>query len=106
MMNGQDEPTSSISLDRRLETNYKRLLGIAYSEFSTGTKTGTQVRDELLGRVNFVLSKILDVELTGLGNIVEGQGQLYFSKGNTRNFPYANLLRVRRKSLTSCWMFL
>lgn len=91
MMNGQDEPTSSIALDRRLETNYKRLLGLAYSEFSTGTKTGSQVREELLGRINSVLSKILDVELTGLGNIVEGQGQLYFSKGNTRDFPYANL---------------
>ena len=86
-----DEPLSSIALDQRLEKNYERLLGVLYSEFQSGEKTGDQVREELLGRVNGILSRILDIELTGLGNIVDGKGQMYFSKGQSKDFPYGNL---------------
>lgn len=38
ILNLRDEPMSSISLDTRLESNYKRLLGLSYSEFLMGQK--------------------------------------------------------------------
>lgn len=91
MMETRDEPISSISLDTRLESNYKRLLGTAYTEFFKGNKTGDEVRKDLIGEFNTILLKILDIEITNLGNILEKKGQLYFKKGNAKDFPYANL---------------
>jgi predicted ATPase len=87
----KDEPMSSIAIDKRLESNYKRLLGAAYSDFFIGTKTGNEVRNELIGDINKILTKILDIEISELGNILEKKGQLYFRKGNVSNFPYSNL---------------
>lgn len=87
----QDEPISSIAIDTRLESNYKRLLGTAYSEFFDGAKTGEKVRNELMGKVNSILNKILDIEISDLGNILAKKGQLYFKKGNVKDFPYSNL---------------
>lgn len=91
ILNSRDEPISSIAIDTRLESNYKRLLGKAYSEFFDGTKTGNTVRDELIGKVNKILEKILDIKISELGNILDKKGQLYFEKGNVSNFPYSNL---------------
>jgi len=87
----RDEPISSIAIDTRLEANYKRLLGKAYTEFFDGSKTGDDVRNELIGKVNQVLNQILDIEISELGNILEKKGQLYFKKGNVKDFPYSNL---------------
>ena len=86
-----DEPISTIALDQRLQTNYQRLLGASYTAFAKGDKPGDQVREELIGRINNILSNILDVRISDLGNPLEGRGQLYFQKGNTKDFPYANL---------------
>ena len=86
-----DEPISTIALDQRLQINYQRLLGASYTEFAKGVKTGDQVRDELIGEINNILSSILDVQISDLGNPLEGRGQLYFKKGDTIDFPYANL---------------
>jgi predicted ATP-dependent endonuclease of OLD family len=91
ILDTHDEPISSIALDTRLESNYKRLLGISYSEFFKGIKTGEQVRKELIDEVNKILLNILDIEISDLGNILEKKGQFYFKKGNAKNFPYANL---------------
>ena len=70
----RDEPISSISIDTRLEANYKRLLGAAYSEFFDGAKTGEAVRTEFMGQVNTILNKILDIEISDLGNILAKNG--------------------------------
>ena len=86
-----DEPISTIALDQRLESNYKRLLGASYQAFTEGMKNGDQVRNELIGKINNILSNILDVQISDLGNPLEGKGQPLFKKGNTINFPYANL---------------
>lgn len=91
IFDSRDEPISSIAIDTRLEANYKRLLGTAYSEFFDGSKTGEAVRNELIGKVNTILNKILDIEISDLGNILEKRGQLYFKKGNVKDFPYSNL---------------
>lgn len=87
----RDEPISSIALDSRLQSNYQRLLGTSYNEFFKGDKTGSQVRDELLGKINSILNEIIDVEISDLGDILASRGQLYFKKGNSVDFPYANL---------------
>ena len=42
----QDEPISSIALDSRLESNYRRLLGLSYAEFVKGTRTGAKQGSE------------------------------------------------------------
>ena len=86
-----DEPISTIALDQRLQTNYQRLLGASYTAFAKGDKTGDQVRGALIGRINNILSNILDVQISDLGNPLEGKGQIYFKKGNTIDFPYVNL---------------
>ena len=86
-----DEPISTIALDERLQSNYRRLLGAAYAAFDEGGKTGDQIREELIGEINNILSKVLDVQISRLGNISEGKGEFYFKKDNTIDFPYANL---------------
>lgn len=91
ILESRDEPISSIAIDTRLEANYKRLLGTAYSEFFDGSKTGEVVRNELIGKVNSILNQILDIEISNLGNILAKKGQLYFKKENVTDFPYANL---------------
>ena len=91
ILSTRDEPISSISLDTRLEANYQRLLGAAYSEFFVGEKTGEQVRSALIGRINAILRNVIDAEVSDLGNIMGGRGQFYFRKGNVVDFPYANL---------------
>jgi AAA15 family ATPase/GTPase len=87
----RDEPISTIAIDTRLESNYKRLLGSAFSEFFVGDKTGDTIRNELIGKVNQILYCILDIQISNLGNILDQKGQLYFKKGNVKDFPYANL---------------
>ena len=91
ILNQEDEPISTIALDQRLLSNYQRLLGDSYTAFFEGSKTGEQVRRELIGKVNNILSNILDVQISNLGNPLAGLGQLYFKKANTIDFPYANL---------------
>ena len=91
VLESRDEPISSIAIDTRLEANYKRLLGTAYSEFFEGNKTGDTVRNELIGKVNTILNNILDIQISSLGNILAKKGQFYFKKGNVSDFPYANL---------------
>lgn len=84
-------PHSSTALDNRLQENYERLLGLAYGEFESGKKTGDQVREELIGRINTVLTEVLDVRVSSIGNVIARKGQLYFEKEDARDFPYQNL---------------
>ena len=85
------DPISSIELDCRLESNYRRLMGIAYEKFDIGDQTGKEVRQNLIGQANQILNKVLDVEISSLGSVLQNKGQLYFKKGNIKDFPYMNL---------------
>ncbi|PQJ12891.1 hypothetical protein CJD36_003860 [Flavipsychrobacter stenotrophus] len=92
MLNDEDLVGSTISIDSRLVNNYKRLIGRAYSTFdTTGTKTGNEIKSELLDKINLILSNVLDIRISSLGNILENKGQFYFEKENVKNFPYSNL---------------
>ena len=91
MVRDSARPGSSIALDQRLQSNYERLLGRLLSEFWSGTKTGAQTREELVGRINQRLSRVLDIHISDLGDVSAGKGQLFFEKGNSKDFPFENL---------------
>lgn len=92
ILDDTNRPTSSIAMDSRLEQNYQRMLGTAYDEFEKeGGPTGDAVRAKLLDRVNVILKNVLDVEISSIGNVLHGRGQLYFKKEDTSDFPYQNL---------------
>jgi predicted ATP-dependent endonuclease of OLD family len=84
-------PTSSISIDIRLKENYERLMGKLISEFQHGDKTGSEIREILIGKVNMILGSILDIQISDLGDVTVGRGQLYFSKETSKDFPFENL---------------
>lgn len=85
-------PGSSINLDQRLQGNYERLLGQLIASFwEKGGETGDQVRAKLIGRLNQRLRNVLDIQISDLGNVTDGKGQLFFEKGTSKNFPFENL---------------
>lgn len=86
-----DDPGSTIALDQRLLKNYQELHATLYSEYTKGSKTGDQIHGEFIEKVNTILSNILDVRISDLGEPLNRKGQIYFKKGNTIDFPYANL---------------
>lgn len=87
----RDLPISTIHLDDRLTTNYNRLLAQSYSDFEQGTLTGNESKKRLIEKINISLREVLDIQISSLGNVIEKRGQLWFEKGTTKNFPYANL---------------
>lgn len=91
VLKASDYPMSTIHLDDRLTTNYNRLLAKSYSDFEAGTLTGDQSRKQLIEKINISLKEVLDIQISSLGNVIEGRGQLWFEKGTAKNFPYANL---------------
>lgn len=84
-------PTSSIALDSRFQQDYERLLGQTYDEWETGHLSGPDFRAQLLGHINGILRNILDIEISSIGNVRSGKGQLYFDKEDAKSFPYQNL---------------
>lgn len=91
ILDNHNRPYSSIVIDQQLQDNYERLLGKLINEFFNGSKTGQQTRDEILGKINLILSNILEIKISDLGDVTSGKGQLYFEKGNSKNFPFENL---------------
>lgn len=86
-----NRPSSSIDIDARLQENYERLLGKAWNEYQYGSKSGTEMREELVGKINSILKNVIDVRISHLGDVVAGKGQLFFEKGSSKDFPYENL---------------
>jgi predicted ATPase len=93
ILNDLGRPASSSDLDNRLQENYERLLGRAFKEFfdERSTKTGSQVREDLIGHINTILENILDIRITHIGDVSSGRGQLFFKKETSTDFPYENL---------------
>lgn len=91
--NDPNRPHSSTALDNRLQENYERMLGTAFKEFfnNASGKTGLQTRTELIGKINTILANILDIQISDIGDVTAGKGQLFFEKGNSKDFPYENL---------------
>lgn len=87
----QSRPKSMSFLDSRLVENYRNLIGMMFKEFSKPGGESDKIRAKYQDKINEILSKILDITISNLGDITEGRGQLYFEKGNTKDFPYKNL---------------
>jgi len=87
----ENRPQYLIDTDARLTENYERLIGRFFGEVYNKDVNGTEwVRANIEG-INVVLREVLDIQISDLGNPVEGQGSLYFDKGTSRKFPYENL---------------
>lgn len=92
VLQDKKRPKSMSFLDSRLQENYERLLGMMYEEFNKENGcNGTEARNKFIGKLNDILSNILDIKVSDMGNVLDNRGQLYFKKGNSRNFPYKNL---------------
>lgn len=87
----RDFPDSTADLDDRLTTNYNRLLATSFADFEAGRITGDESKKALIGTVNDYLKEVLEIRISSLGNVLGGKGQLWFEKGNSKDFPYANL---------------
>lgn len=83
-----DRPSSSSDIDSRLQENYERLLGRAWQKYQHGTKSGPIMREELIGKINTILNNIVDIKISDFGDVMAGKGQLYFEKGDSKDFPY------------------
>ncbi len=92
LLEDDKRPGNSISLDQRGGDNYARLQSqlLDYGN-SESELTPARFREELIGSVNSALRDVLDIEISDLGNVPNRRGQLYFAKGNVRDFPYKNL---------------
>lgn len=91
VIDDQNRPASSIDIDSRLQENYERLLGRAWNEYQYGTRSGPDMRKELVGHISSILEKIIDIKISNLGDVVAGKGQLFFEKGSSKDFPFENL---------------
>lgn len=91
MITDTNRPGSTAGLDQRLQRNYERMQGQLLSAFWGGKKTGEQTRNELVDEINARLNRVLDISISELGNVAEGDGQLFFKKGTSLNFPFENL---------------
>lgn len=91
ILDDRQRPRSSIAVDTRLPQNYARLQGLFWDAFADGKKTGDEIRKEVLDRINASLAKILEIRISSLGNVTRGQGQLFFEKEGSKDFPFENL---------------
>lgn len=89
----QDEnrPKYLIEADGRLTENYERLIGQFFGDVYGKIITGEQWVNQNISSLNAVLQSVLDIQVSWLGNPVEGRGSLYFEKGTSKKFPYENL---------------
>ncbi len=86
-----NRPMTASDLDVRMQENYERLLGGFFNDVFDKDITGKQWCDKNIEKLNNILSIVLDIKISNLGNPVDGKGKLYFSKGRSKNFPYDNL---------------
>lgn len=92
VMNDDMRPGSSIDMDSRLQDNYERLFASFIEEVQRSDLSGKELLDKMVKELNDVLTKVLDIKITSLGNIQEAnRGKLFFEKGKSKNFPYDNL---------------
>ncbi|HKR16178.1 AAA family ATPase [Rhizorhapis sp.] len=87
----ENRPQYLIDTDTRLTENYERLIGRFFGEVYGKDVNGATWVEQNIEGINAVLREVLDIKISSLGNPVEGQGSLYFAKGTSRKFPYANL---------------
>jgi ABC-type hemin transport system ATPase subunit len=72
--------TSSSDLDDKMEDNYRRL-NIKYTKYLNETDCKpSEARKKIIGDLNASLKKCLDIEISGLGDIEDSKGTIFFKK--------------------------
>lgn len=94
ILDDQLRPKKLIELDKRVQDNYERLVGSSVEGLYSGNKDHLSVsglREEIIGEVRSTMQKVFsDLVLESLGDPLTN-GQFFFSKGSSKNFPYKNL---------------
>lgn len=99
-MRKQDDPTKTVHLksliqnDQSVSSNYQRLIANSISELyksENNQKDVATLRSELTGKISASIERVFeDLHFSSLGNPLQN-GNFYFTKGITKNFPYKNL---------------
>lgn len=99
-MRKQDDPTKTVHLksliqnDQSVSSNYQRLIANSVSELyksENNQKDVATLRSELTGKISASIERVFeDLHFSSLGNPLQN-GNFYFTKGTTKDFPYKNL---------------
>ena len=99
-MRKQDDPTKTVHLksliqnDQSVSSNYQRLIANSISELyksENNQKDVATLRNELAGKISASIERVFeDLHFSSLGNPLQN-GNFYFTKGTTKDFPYKNL---------------
>lgn len=99
-MSKQDDPIKKIHLesliqnDQTVSVNYQRLVANSISELyksENDQKDVATLRSELTGKISASIERVFeDLHFSSLGDPLQN-GNFYFTKGITKNFPYKNL---------------
>lgn len=80
--NNANGASSSVDLDDKMTENYQRL-HIHLNEYrKVNDLTDKQANEQVIGRLNTMLSQCLGLTIVSHGDIMAGKGTLYFSKTN------------------------
>lgn len=86
-----ESPGSSSSIDSRLQQNYERLIGNFFRDVYNKSITGSEWVEKNVKKINDILKKVLDINISYLGDPTRNKAQLYFEKESSKDFPYENL---------------
>lgn len=86
-------------LDSKIEDNYKRLISY-YDRYRKENKlTDEQAISNILGELNKILTKCLSIQICDLGDILGGNGKLYFKKNDQEKKFDFNVLSSGEKEV-------
>lgn len=89
----------SVDLDEKITQNYQRLYVYLNTYRKENNLTDQQAIVEVLGQLNNILKECLSIEITDLGDIMDGRGKLFFKKPDQgASFDY-NLLSSGEKEV-------
>lgn len=91
VIDDNESPGSSSSIDSRLQQNYERLIGNFFHEVYGQSITGSEWVEKNVKKINDILEQILEIKISYLGDPTRNKAQLYFEKDSSKDFPYENL---------------
>lgn len=79
-------------LDDKITQNYSRLYVYFHDILKKGNLRYDEAKSQVIGELNKSISNCLDIEITDLGDIMDGKGTLFFKKKNEAGeFDYNKL---------------
>jgi AAA15 family ATPase/GTPase len=92
---------ATVHLDDKVTDNYQRLYSLIDRIYKApgSVLTYEQVKEQVLGRLNTSLGKVLDIVISDHGDILDGKGTLYFKKLNQETEFEFNVLSSGEKEV-------